>query len=349
MSIRQAHVAVCLNENDWHVHFISALNNLPIEQRQAISTFDLVDIDSEDWIDRISKYDVVVWRPNSMGFEGSSYFKEKIYFIEHHLGKLMLPNFATVWHFESKVAQKYLFERYQVKCPRTVVTFDYADAINRISQAEYPIVEKRSTGAGAANVRLLHSYSEARKSIDKSFSRVILKQRVQRDGEVLGKLSIHYLRARRAKKNSAPIHPVAYWQEFIKDNERDLRVTVIGDRYAFGFWRNNRKNDFRASGSGDIDYERPIPHSSIKYCLEVSRILNFDSMAYDIVFDNGASKIIEMSYGYMESAVHRAPGYFELIDDELEFRTGNTWPQKLWADWMLRRISGMQHLSLKST
>ena len=45
------------------------------------------------------------------------------------------------------------------------------------------------------------------------------------------------------------------WQEFIPDNQRDFRVTIIGRRYAFVFWRNNRPGDFRASGSGLIDYD----------------------------------------------------------------------------------------------
>lgn len=44
------------------------------------------------------------------------------------------------------------------------------------------------------------------------------------------------------------------FQEYLPDNEFDTRVTVIGNR-AFAFRRFNRKKDFKASGSGEIDYD----------------------------------------------------------------------------------------------
>lgn len=41
-----------------------------------------------------------------------------------------------------------------------------------------------------------------------------------------------------------------YFQDFIPNNNYDTRVKVIGNRCA-ALRRYNRKNDFRASGSGD--------------------------------------------------------------------------------------------------
>ena len=46
-----------------------------------------------------------------------------------------------------------------------------------------------------------------------------------------------------------------YFQEFIPDNDFDIRVIVIGDK-AFAIKRMVRENDFRASGSGSILYEK---------------------------------------------------------------------------------------------
>src|SRR5690606_19878921 len=89
---------------------------------------------------------------------------------------------------------------------------------------------------------------------------------------------------------------VAYWQEYIPGNQADLRITVIGDCYAYGFWRNNRPNDFRASGSGLIDYERDIPEEQLRYCLDLNRKLGFDSMCYDILFKENDFVITEISF-----------------------------------------------------
>ena len=48
-----------------------------------------------------------------------------------------------------------------------------------------------------------------------------------------------------------------YFQEFIPGNEFDIRIIVVGDK-AFAIKRMVRKNDFRASGSGIIFYEKKI-------------------------------------------------------------------------------------------
>ena len=46
-----------------------------------------------------------------------------------------------------------------------------------------------------------------------------------------------------------------YFQDFIPQNNFDIRVCVVGDK-AFAIKRMVRENDFRASGSGFIYYEK---------------------------------------------------------------------------------------------
>ena len=69
------------------------------------------------------------------------------------------------------------------------------------------------------------------------------------------------------------------FQRFLPDNEFDTRITVIGDR-AFGFRRMTRKSDFRASGSGIIDYDiGKIDLRCVDIAFRVSQQLGFQSMA----------------------------------------------------------------------
>jgi hypothetical protein len=131
-----------------------------------------------------------------------------------------------------------------------------------------------------------------------------------------------------------------YWQEYLPGNDADLRITVIGERYACGFWRRNREGDFRASGSGRIDLQRAIPEECLRYCLEMNRRLDFDSMAYDILFKDGKFVISEISYAYLDSVPQRAAGHYELrADGRLDFVPGHTWPQTLWVEWLLERAA----------
>jgi len=272
-----------------------------------------------------------------MGFESASYFKEKIYFMEKHLGKVVIPNYNSVWHFESKVAQKYIFEKYIISTPLTVATFDYHDALNKLNEFSFPIVMKESTGAAASNVKLVESYNHAISILNEIFCKEAVKKDVIKKGKILGRLSKRYVDLVKWKK-SGPNQPVIYWQEFIPDNSRDLRITVIGNKYAFGFWRNNRPNDFRASGSGDIDFKSDIPEAVINYCMSISDRLDLDSMAYDVVFFGEEVKIIEMSFGYLDTAIHNSGGFYELVDNKLVFREGNYWPQEIWIKWALNKI-----------
>ena len=67
------------------------------------------------------------------------------------------------------------------------------------------------------------------------------------------------------------------FQEFLPCNDFDTRITVIGNR-AFGFRRFNRANDFRASGSGKIDYDpKNIAPEMVQLAFDVTRRLNVQS------------------------------------------------------------------------
>lgn len=337
MDFKNISIAICLNENNWHLKFVDALEAISLEHE--IPDYELVDINTDDWITKLDDFDAVIWKPNHMGFESASYFKEKIYFIEKHLGKLVVPNFNSVWHFESKVAQKYIFEKYKIRTPRTIATFDYHDALNRLNEFQFPIVMKKSTGAAASNVKLVATIEEARSLIDRIYCKEVVSQDVKAKGRILGKLSKHYLHLRHDWNTNSANQPVVYWQEFIPDNSRDLRITVIGNKYAFGFWRNNRPNDFRASGSGNIDFVSDVPETAIKYCMNISDMLDLDSMAYDLLFTGDEIKVVEMSYGYLDTAIYKSNGYYELVDSELLFHKGNYWPQELWVRWAMCKVS----------
>jgi len=116
-----------------------------------------------------------------------------------------------------------------------------------------------------------------------------------------------------------------YLQEFLPDNKCDLRVTVIGSQ-AFGFRRMNRPNDFRASGSGMIDYDpEQVDRRAVRIAFAVSRKLGTQSLAFDFLFDRNHDPMIgEISYCYKPVALYNCPGY---LDESLVWHEGHVWPQ----------------------
>lgn len=294
------------SNKDWSEKFSEILNQKKIK-------FGYVYIDKDNWIQQVNEFDILIWKPKFMGIESSQFFKEKVYFIQNIMNKRVFPNYETVWHFDSKIAQKYLFEYLNIQSPKTYVSFDYNESINIAEKIGYPTVSKRSNGAGSTGVKLLHSSEQLIRKVNFDF---------------VGKKILSNV----FKTNHDPFGYV-YVQEFMKNNAGDLRINIIGDKYAVGFWRTNRDNDFRASGSGKIDYKKEIPLEIIEYCATVSRINNFDSMAYDVLFNEKSEfVIVEISYGFVDTAVYNANGYY-VLDNECritEFIEGHIWPQELW-------------------
>jgi glutathione synthase/RimK-type ligase-like ATP-grasp enzyme len=127
-----------------------------------------------------------------------------------------------------------------------------------------------------------------------------------------------------------------YFQNFIPNNEYDTRITIIGNR-AFGFRRMVRKNDFRASGSGNINYEvSKIDTKCVEIAFDVAGKLQSQSMAFDFIKDENSNiLILEVSYCYLASAIYACSGHW---DKQLNWHEGPMWPQDAILTDILEKI-----------
>ena len=123
-----------------------------------------------------------------------------------------------------------------------------------------------STGAGSTNVKLVHSKSETIKLINKSFDKghspldrnSLFKDRIwhfKRDKNLksifgLFKGLVRLFVPTKFERLSDREKGYIYFQDFIPNNKYDIRIIIIGKK-AFAIKRNIRKDDFRASGSGN--------------------------------------------------------------------------------------------------
>jgi len=132
--------------------------------------------------------------------------------------------------------------------------------------------------------------------------------------------------AARRERNFIPAQRgYIYFQDFLPDNDFDTRITIIGNR-AFGFTRNTRPDDFRASGSGDIDYDlKRIDMRCVEIAFDVAEKLETQSLAFDFIFDQNKNPgIVEISYCYQSKAVYNCPGYW---DRQMNRQVGHVWPE----------------------
>jgi hypothetical protein len=127
--------------------------------------------------------------------------------------------------------------------------------------------------------------------------------------------------ARILVKGTYPVYPdngfdtqsgYVIFQEFLAGNAFDTRVTVIGNR-AFAFRRFNRDNDFRASGSGKIDFDPDkIDEGFVRCAFATAASLGTQSCAIDGLYRHDVHCVGEVSYTYISEAVFRCPGHWVL-------------------------------------
>jgi len=275
-----------------------------------------------------------------------------ITFALEKLGIIVFPNHDTCWHFDDKIAQKYLFESINAPFPKTWIFYDKKEAMEWVRSAEYPIVFKLPSGASSYNVRLVKTKKDAEKlckiAFGKGFniypnyfadSKTKIKRiksiklflaKLRRMPKIIINNLVYY------KKYLPRSKGYIYFQEFVPNNDYDIRITVIGNR-AFGFIRYNRPGDFRASGSGNIHYDlNKIDPRCVKLAFELNRKIKAQSIAFDFLTDgDGSYKVVEISYCYQNIAVYNCPGHW---DNELKWHPGHMWPEDAILEDILAKI-----------
>jgi glutathione synthase/RimK-type ligase-like ATP-grasp enzyme len=283
---------------------------------------------------------------------GGTLFARQMLFSLQASGKKVFPDFNTCWHFDDKVGQKYLLESIGAPLVPTRVFYDKKDAMDWLDKTTFPKVFKLSGGAGGMNVRLARNKGEARRLIARAFgrgfSRISARAKVpdackrSRGGaETLARVfkSCKMLFIPKPARARGREKGYVYFQDFMPGNGFDTRVVVVGDK-AFALKRMVRKNDFRASGSGNIVHDKAgIDERCVRVAFEVNEKIKAQSIAYDFVFgENNEPLIVEISYGYTAAAYDRCEGYW---DREMNWHAGRNFD---FCGWMVENlIAGIEN------
>jgi glutathione synthase/RimK-type ligase-like ATP-grasp enzyme len=288
-----------------------------------------------------------MWHFHQASPKATLFAKELLFSVEES-GRKVFPDYSTVWHFDDKVGQKYLLEAINAPLVPSFVFYTKKEANEWIQGTSFPKVFKLRSGSSSDNVKLVKSKSEARDLVNQAFgkgfthydARSNLKERIRKFKN--GKASLYnvfkgFVRlfhttdfAKVAGREKGYI----YFQEFIENNDSDIRIVVIADK-AFAIKRMVRENDFRASGSGSILFDKElIDINSVRIAFEVSDRLDAQCLAYDFVFKDGDPLVIEISYGFAITAYDPCPGYW---DRNLNWHEGQFNPQNWMVDLMIEQ------------
>lgn len=318
-------------------------NNIP---------FKIVDCYDSNIIDNLADCDALMWHHSHSNPKDVLFAKELLYSVEA-AGKLVYPDSKSTWHFDDKLGQKYLLEAMGLPLVPAYAFYSKKDALSWIKNAEFPVVFKLRGGAGGRNVRLIKSKGHARRIIKMAFGSGIrqydaiggIKDKIRRYRlglspfiEVI-KAFLHLTYPIRLEKSKGREKGYVLFQKFIPGCDSDIRVQMVGDR-SWAMIRKVRENDFRASGSGDIDFDMSkVPTDAIAFSLQVARKLGMQSLAIDLLPYNGSYGIVEISYAFGIDEEELEFGY---CDGNLVYHPGHINPFGWMIDDIMERFNNVR-------
>jgi len=304
----------------------------------------LVNCYSNSIIEDVADCDLVMWHFHQANCKDILFAKQLIFSLET-AGKKVFPNFYTSWHFDDKLGQKYLLEAIDAPLVNSYAFYEREKALEWVESTTFPKVFKLRKGAGSSLVQLVANRETAKRLIRKAFgkgfsqyqpgSNLRERWRMYKLGRsslwnvIKGVLRFGYTTD--FDRVAGNEKGYVYFQDFIPENKSDTRVIVI-DGKAFAIKRAVRKDDFRASGSGVINYDLELfDEETIKISFDLAEKLKTQSLAIDFVYHNEKPMLLELSYGYTSEVYEPCVGYW---DRQMNFHSEKFNPQY----WMIESI-----------
>lgn len=214
-------------------------------------------------------------------YASSQYLQYKLYIedilldIERRGGKL-LPKYDLLKCHEDKFYQELIKRRLSIPSPKAILIGSVEDPVEKCSSLKFPCVVKTPDGYGSIGVALLKNMKELKQYIEKNTCKTIGGKRKKdiKNGDYparVGRIIV---------------------QELIPNLNYDWKVLVFGNRL-FTLKRYVRKGEFRASGSGNFDFNATPPEKLITFCYKVRRLLNTPFVSLDVVEKNDELLVIE--------------------------------------------------------
>jgi len=307
--------------------------------------YKIVNCYASDIIAQLEDCDALMWHHSHVDYKDALFAKQLLYAVAQS-GKKVFPDYKTCWHFDDKIGQKYLFEAIEAPLVPSYVFYTKEEAQNWIGNTTFPKVFKLRGGSGSQNVKLVESPIHAKRLVKKAFGNGFaqfdrlgyLKERIRQYNEGkssilgafkgLGRLFIPTEYAQMHGKEKGYV----YFQDYLPNNLYDIRVVVINDK-AFAIKRMVRKDDFRASGSGNIFYEKEhFQIDTIRLAFQLSVKIQSQCAAFDFIYNaDNKPMVVELSYGFATCVYDPCVGYW---DSTLQFHEGAFIPQ----NWMVEAM-----------
>lgn len=226
----------------------------------------------------LSSDDIIIYT-SSENPEVRQFIKNKLYYIKDKC--VLIPSYDLLMAHEDKGFQEVMKKEKKFGNLRGNYIFDIDN-----HQFDYPKVLKTSQGAGSSGVLLVKDNTDLKAIKNKYFEPSFKRKCIQLQRKVKLSPEEYQIYSYKYKKFNLFVE-----QDFISNLVCDYKVLVFGDRY-FVLKRNVRKNDFRASGSGDFEFIDP-PIEVLDFAKEIAEVLKNPYLSLDIAQSDKGCHLIE--------------------------------------------------------
>ena len=190
----------------------------------------------------------------------------------HFSGVMLFPAFQHMLAHEDKALQAIKLATIDINAPRSFAFGNKQQAYEFLDRTTLPLVGKSVDGSGSRGVYLIKNIKDGRKFVDSHmFHRALRKGRP------------FSLRVFQRVFKPKPVLGILIFQELVSDLKGDWKILIWGDT-ACGLYRENRFNDFRASGSGKFSFT-DIPTQVLDFAREALNKLDLPWGSFDIGYD----------------------------------------------------------------
>lgn len=257
---------------------------------------------------------VIYTSSEDIGLNYKSFIEDIILFLELS-GAVVIPGFKYLRANNNKVFMELLRKRMRDKYSFGLNTAGFGcieEAECFLEKVKFPIVFKKASGAMSEGVGIGHSKQDVYRKLKKISSTTSFINDVWD--------LIRSIRHNGYKKESR-FRKKFILQDFIPSLQGDYKVLIFSNKY-FVLHRGNRPNDFRASGSGILNYQKNIPDGLLKFANEFFKDLNVPNASLDIAFNGNSFFLIEFQCLYFGTyTLTYSDFHWELNDNQFSLIT----------------------------
>ncbi|RAV13806.1 hypothetical protein [Paenibacillus contaminans] len=303
------------NKNKFVTMDIDKLKRLFISKGYNVNVKQFSEIDFNN---SFADHFVIYQTSEDIGQFYKKYIEDIIYLLQM-LGAIVLPGYQYLKAHHNKGFMELLRNTFSDVSLKSISSKYYGSTFEALKHdhLKLPVVIKQNSGAGSEGVYCARTESDYRKYIMKSSKTILgssyynlcsvaLKNNIKK---VLAVIDPKY--KKRVKKIQRPI----IVQNFIQGLSGDYKVLYFGGKY-YTLYRQNRDNDFRASGGGRL-YEVPVEENAplLDFAKKLVNEIDFPIIGMDIGFDGESYHLIEFQMIHLGPYTLQRSNYYFIWED----------------------------------